>query len=1267
MIGAARRAPSAPMNASLRNRREAGVVDWLIDRLALRLADRTDVRHSPPWEPRANVLLGVLEPIWVQPPPVANGDSDGEGDENKAAHANTGSDPVEQVAVETGDVPALGLNFRVRASETDVIQLDVDVAFALYLEEIATLAEQRTYLGATETEVSSAPTTDAGATPAPDAAADASLDAATAAADAVIDPSVTGAAEQAASPAAQAPGDDASSGRSRRKRERKTRLLGAWRRRDVEVPSARLVVPLDGTVVELQSQVDQIVRDVVDDHYASPIAMRPLRTKRNELPRAALADEASFEAALNEVLDKDWKPTAYPDLELTAFAQPLGGGEYLVTVALRNMTQTEGRQQQDMTAYDCRIAVHPTAATPILPQRFDLAPDDYQLAALADVIGHGTGCVAVATPAGGIRSETLPTHIQSVIEPRDDHVIPPRWDELSQDPTAILASIQVAMEDYQGDFERFVADVEGQPHHDEAKRDLDQFSDELRRFRLGRRAMRDDPRLAQAFQLANETFALANAGRPFATWRLFQLVYIVTHLPALAARESNDADYRRELDHVDVLWFPAGGGKTEAYLGLIVTALFYDRLRGKNAGVTTWLRFPLRMLSVQQVFRMLRVLVVAEDLRRERHIGSGSADPFALGYLVGSGGTPNRLGQYPSAWWRGWDVERRLAQRGEFSAVHEDDRIVTKCPYCGQEEVALVLDEAAVRVVHRCQASGCGRELPLQVTDEEVYRALPSIVISTVDKLTGYSWFPEFTAFSRGPRYRCPQHGYFSVPFAGTCPVGPELCPPPRRGVAYEAVPAVKDPVPALTVQDEMHLLKEELGAFSGHYEGLIAELQRGGPSGLPSKVLAASATIEQYEDQLRQVYGRIPRAFPSRGFERGRTFYIQTTPDMRRTFVGVLPHYRRKADVAAIIQAELLRAVTEVEDANDPFAELGLSADLWDQPPTQREVADLLFNYEVALGYVNSKAHGAKLDEELRLLSDALNNEGHGPLDRVVLTGQVPIPELAGAIGRVQEDTLATDRGTRLRALVGTSVVSHGVDLDRLNMLVMAGMPTTAADYIQVTARSGRTHAGLVVTVYDAFSRRERSLFSNFTSYHTFLDQMVTPVPVNKYAFFVADRTVPGIALALLHDLARDKSLDPPEEGVRQAKHFQRWWNDRRTAIDARLRDRLRRCYATPIDGVNDPGMEAELADRALSRWDDREAKALSIPARERLTTALFHNQPLANFREIDDPGEFSVWIHSRDAFLRLTGQVVDDDEPAAPPIAQPADGADAVSKESH
>lgn len=1219
------------MTAAARNRREAATVDWLIDRLAVRLGDRDGGRHAPPWEPKQEVLLGVLEPERVTAPPVTDSDTPGEGD--AAAKMDTPAAPTETATRPSGEIPSIGLDFRLRPQPgATSVGLDLDVGFAVYLEELATLEEQRSYLGealGAPVETTPAETTE-DREPPPEAPS----------------PTTPSVEKQKAAQAPEPAQPPAPAGRKRK--ERKARVLGAWRRRDVELDTQHIDLPLDGQVVTVNTALVRPVAEIIDAHYTRPDAMRPFVGKRNELAPAALADSTVFAAAIAEALDRDWKPQ-YPDLELTAFAQGLGDDEYLVSVALRNATTIEGRAQQDLSIYDCQLSIHPGEGARVVPQRFDLAPDDYRMAELADVIGRGTSCVAVPTDHGGIRSETLPTHVQQVIEPRVDHVATPRWAELAADPAAILTSIQVAMEDYLREYERFVASAVGQSHHPEAQKDLEQFKDELRRFRLGRQAMRDDDRLAQSFRLANEVFAVANAGKTFDTWRLFQLVYIVTHLPALAARELDDAEMRAELEFVDVLWFPAGGGKTEAYLGLIVTAMFYDRLRGKNAGVTSWLRFPLRMLSVQQLARMMRVLVVAEDLRRSKKVGSAEADPFGLAYLVGGRGTPNSL-RWDSTWWKGWEAEARRAAKGTFIEDHLPDRLVTRCPYCHEDKVVLDLDVERVRILHRCTA--CERELPLYMTDEEVYRALPSVVISTVDKLTGYTWYPEYTAFSSGPRFRCPDHGYYSFPNYGSCLVGPDLCPSIKKD--HPAAAAIKDPVPALTIQDEMHLLKEELGAFSGHYEGLIAELQRGGPSGMTTKILAASATIEQFEDQLRQVYGRRPRAFPSAGYERHRSFYTQETPEVQRTFVGVLPHYRRKADVAAIVQAEMLRSVAEAQDEADPLCALGLDPALWDASPTRDAVLDLLFDYEISLGYVNSKAHGAKLDEELRLLSDRLDGEGRGSVERVVLTGQVPIPDLAGAISRVQDEKRTLDRSRRLRAMVGTSVVSHGVDLDRLNVLIMAGMPTTAADYIQVTARSGRSHAGMVVTVYDTFSRRERSLFSNFASYHTFLNQMVTPVPVNKYAFFVADRTVPGIALALLHDLARDTALSPPVAGVREAKSFQAWWNQSRAAIDAALKPRLRRCYATPIPGVNDPAMEGELADRAMRAWTETESKALSRPAEEKLAARLFHQTPLSNFRDIDEPAEFQVFWPSASAFEAVTGRQIAADTEAGDAGAQ-------------
>jgi hypothetical protein len=1224
--------PALPERTNV-NKRERAVVEWLRSRLGNRLADREGGVHEAPWQPRDNVIIGVLPPRRVKPAPATPAsDRDGESEGNTEPE-------VQPSPPQVGEAASLGLDFKVHPRQgVTAVTLSIDVSLALYLEEIAPLEGQFKYHGEAyfashnqESDISK-----------PTAAKRESLQENDATA-------LATAMKTEADVSAEAPGNPAAAGDGtalvaesdgKKAKAPTTRLMSQWRRENVTLKDLRLTLSLSGEVEALSGPLNQQINAVIKTHYSRPEAMRPLRdgVRTNTMPVEALKSRAALDAEIHRLLADGFDPERL-ELELAAFAQDLGNGEYLVRVTLSNVTILAQRtSSQDLSAYDCQIAVHPDPAAPIVPQRFELAPDDYRLEPIATVPGHGTACVAVAIEDGGVRSETLPIYEQMVVRPRTHEGIPAlRWEDLASNPLPILSAIEVSMGDYLRDFQTKLRAATSEPHEGELRRGCDQFADELRRFRLGRLVLGMDTRLENAFKLANEAFADANRGKPFDTWRLFQLVYIVSHLPDLAARETQDPEVRAELDYADVLWFPAGGGKTEAYLGLIVTGLFYDRLRGKHGGVSAWMRFPLRMLSVQQLTRMLRVLVVAEELRLDHSIGSADDDPFALGYLVGGPGTPNALEQRNESWWKGWDIEVRNAKNGEFQEIHENDRLVTRCPYCNAKSIVLDLDLDAIRILHRCTTPGCGRVLPLYISDEEVFRYLPAVVVSTVDKLTGYTWFGEYTTFTHGPRFRCPKHGYYVFPRRGTCLVAPEKCPPPRGG--HPRARPIKDPVPALTIQDEMHLLKEELGAFSGHYEGLIAELQRGGPSRLPTKILAASATIEQYEDQLRQVYGRRPRAFPSQGFTLGETFYVETTENVRRVFLGVLPNYRRKADVAAVVQAELVRAITELQDDPDRLTRLSIPDSDWDRLPTAADVNELVFDYEVSLGYVNSKAHGAKLDEELAILSSDLSAEGRGALSMRVLTGQVPIPDLADAIEHVEVDTLATPREERLRALIGTSVVSHGVDLDRLNNLVMAGMPTTAADYIQVTARSGRTHVGLVVTVYDGGAARERSLFSNFMSFHAFLDQMVTPVPVNKYAYFVADRTLPGIMLALFHDMARRGAHDAPPQGVRRSKDFQKWWNAHRPQIDAEIAERLPRCYNVGISGVNDPGMEKELVERAVTRWEQTERNTITAPAQEPNTAYLFRHKPLSNFRTIDDAAGFTTVMGSRDAYDALVG----------------------------
>ena len=423
-----------------------------------------------------------------------------------------------------------------------------------------------------------------------------------------------------------------------------------------------------------------------------------------------------------------------------------------------------------------------------------------------------------------------------------------------------------------------------------------------------------------------------------------------------------------------------------------------------------------------------------------------------------------------------------------------------------------------------------------------------------------------------------------------------------------------------------MHLLKEELGAFDAHYEGALAELQARAGIGVPSKILAASATIEQYEDQLRQVYGRRPRSFPTPGYERTRSFYSRETSDTQRLYLGVMPHYRRKADVAGIIQRHLLSHVATRQD--------GLASGTAGVPSVVLE--EMLFNYELSLAYVNSKIHGDQIADDLRELAQSFADISQEDLSMRVLTGDVRIADLAEPISRIEKDTLDTPRSERIRALVGTSVVSHGVDLERLNMLVMAGLPPTVADYIQASSRSGRNHVGLVVTVFDAFSKRERSTFVNFSSFHQFLDRMVAPVPVNKYSYFGAERTLPGIVVALLWDLALDPSLDGPAEGIKQTRSLSPWWQGHANQLKPLIRERLERSYRTTVGGVSDRVLEDELVERVVNRWEEHELHSM-VRFNQDHVAQLFMSRVLTSFRDVDEAVGFSAMPKTAYALERL------------------------------
>ncbi|MGV0585262.1 DEAD/DEAH box helicase [Mycobacteroides chelonae] len=1010
-----------------------------------------------------------------------------------------------------------------------------------------------------------------------------------------------------------------SAGVTNRRQRPSVRIDPTWRRDERHVTVTISVPVTDAEHTTISSALHggcPLAADgqsAVTAHYADPVALWKL-TNNQTLPAAtALGTEAEFWQAVAARRDRTWTPGA-PAPQLTISTMPTVERDTAVSVSITNAVQLSERGLQDLSVYDTRMSVTVTTAE-LLPRQLGFAANDCRYARLATVVGRGRGCVARAGNAPNVVvAETLPIHTQ--YHANSAAPVNISFGNLANDWGATLSALGAHMRAFHRGWD-FSAAGDDAANRTQLQQLCDQFEAEVQRFELGLDLLRSDAHLARAFKLANTAFGESRGHSK--SWRLFQLVFIVTELAALAGRESPQVpELRAELDAVDVLWFPTGGGKTEAYLGLIVTALFYDRLRGKERGTSAWLLFPLRMLSVQQLSRVNEVLHHAEVARTANSIGG---DAFSLGYFVGAGNTPNRLG-YPenNGWWPG------LVEFSRKSVTERDRRrLVGACPACrNQNSVGLECDLVDQRLLHLCRS--CGYILAIHASDDEVSRYQSSVIVSTVDKICAFARNGQLTAINRGPRARCPQHGWYTHNqcIAKDC----------STAVATHTMPTgFKDPTPALWVQDELHLVREELGVFAAHYHTLLAELARGAGNE-PSKVIAATATIEQFEDQLSQVYGRNPRMFPTGGGTLQRSFYTELTQDVRRIYLGVLPSGGGtvKVDLAGIVTTGIIEQIHKLTDDPAPLI-AAMSAE--GASPTAEQIRVRLFDYEIALAYVNSKAHGVAILDGLNRLSEYLIDSGSDRVKAEYLTGETSLGDLAATIAAIQESNSATSRSERIRGLVGTSVVSHGVDLDRLNFEVLAGMPPSYAQYIQATARAGRSHVGLVVDIFDRTNRRETSMYQSFLTTHVALERMVEPVPVNRFASRAVERTLPGIVCALLWDETRDDRWGTTE-AIGVTRRFQAWWNARAANFGPQLTDRIGRALRCPVPGAVAGADEQRLIDDALRRWDQVERPRIQQWQSDRLTE-LFTSPAMNSLRDVDPPAEFRGGTQAQQVISRL------------------------------
>jgi len=1002
--------------------------------------------------------------------------------------------------------------------------------------------------------------------------------------------------------------------------------------------------------------------------YAGAL-LAPMRgSSAMRIPRdVVLAGPQAYESYLRGHARRDWD-TPVPDIAFTATIQRTPDGPFRLSVTLVNQSPQPDSDcgfLPEAAIYDAGFGVTVTGAR-VVPSEYRVIERDYRTSPL--VHAHGRFCCLdedVFASTGELRTTSLPLHRQMVYESRPE--LQPSFTELAARPVPALERIEDHMTAFAAAWDSYLAAASltsGARRACEADRAA--FADEIRRFRRGLQLIRDDlagdaTGIGAAFIRANEAVALVNTDGGLdspgpataTTWRLFQIVFVVANLAALAAREapagqqqawaerdrpSDPPDDLDELDIADVLWFPTGGGKSAALYGIIAVALFFDRLRGKDAGVTAVLRFPLRMLSVQQLQLVLRLVVACERVRADH---GDPGEPFRLGYWVGRNNTPNKITSPADERWH--DVAWMAGRDGRWK---RDNAVLPSCPYCGRSEVALDPDAGAVRLAHRC--THCKKVLPVDVTDDEVYRYLPAMLVGTVDKIASLAFNPHASHLTHGPAYRCPDHGYVTYPQGHDerC-LARGTCTRPRG----QWIPvSIKDPAPALVIQDELHLLSEELGTFAAHYETLWQHLCADG-SGLPSKVLAATATISDYENQVRQLYALTPRRFPTDGWEDGESFYARRHDDLvRRVFVGALPTQMDVVQFAIATSAALRGELTRLAHLEPDVAvkTLALTA------TAPGDIADLLFQYELECFYCNRKTHA----DRVHAWAERAGRDGQPPFESVRLNGQTPLAEISDVIRRVDRETLTGTTQNRLASVSGTSLISHGIDLERLNILFVLGMPSTIAYYVQATSRAGRTGVGVVFTGLSRYFARDRSVFHFFDAQHRYVNVLVEPVALNRFSTHGPRKTASGLVAAILtQQWARDPALLATAPGFSAPADLSR------ADLTRRLLTRLRAAAAgtgpDPASVIRDAvraayGLGAAVLDPDVTRLFtaavDRQVDSVMASiegAHEYLLTRSMRPPPPRSLRDVDASAEFGAASYPASQRFRFLGAAsYDDDE---------------------
>lgn len=595
-------------------------------------------------------------------------------------------------------------------------------------------------------------------------------------------------------------------------------------------------------------------------------------------------------------------------------------------------------------------------------------------------------------------------------------------------------------------------------------------------------------------------------------WRPFQIAFVLMNLAGIVDPLHSD----REL--VDLLYFPTGGGKTEAYLGLIAFTIANRRLRAntndsfeddynRDGGVTAFLRYTLRLLTTQQRDRITKMIVAAEMIRRKEYPKYGT-EPISIGFWVGGGVTPNSFSELIE---NPEDPEQTQKARSKKNLIYKQ---LLNCPFCGKplkgdDNFYIDTDRKTVEIY--CSDPHCifykysdkRMIIPVYLVDEEIYAKCPTVILSTVDKFARLPWDVKTNAlFGRVDR-KCSRDGFVAIGEAHPKHKKTEHLP-----TAY--IEKIKPFLPPeLIIQDELHLITGPLGTVYGAYETIIEDMcsYTSGTKRIIPKYVVSTATIKNAPEQTKCLYARERTAqFPPNGFEIGNSFFIREL-DVKthpfRNYLGICaPGQSMKTALLRIYAIVLQKAYM-------------LSLD--------EEWKDVIDPYYTLVGYFNSIR---ELGGAVRLLQDDIPKrinrlrKKYQDDEKRILKRNVEITSRMSSYAIPEKlKQLETDCGSKdcLDTAIATNMIAVGMDVDRLGLMVVTGQPKLNSEYIQATSRIGRAYPGLVITLYNPYRPRDLSHYENFTGYHAQLYRFVEGTTATPFSARARDRVLHALIISAI------------------------------------------------------------------------------------------------------------------------------------------------------